>query len=244
MNVILVLLRLGLALSACLFLPAPRAVAQSTDSGSISGRLPNVHSGTYLEGARVTVTGTALETFTDDTGVFLLTDVPVGPVQLRVFFTGFEPRVETVVVTAGATATRDITLGAPAAASSGPVKLNQFVVATTREMDGAALAINEQRFSSSIKNVVSTEEYGNVAEGNAAEFIKFMPGVTIDYTGGNARDISINGVPSAFVPVTVDGFSVATASTGGSSSRAVQSDMISINNLSRIEVNYSPTPES
>lgn len=244
MNMTLALLRLGLALSACLLFPAPRAAAQSPATGSISGRLTNARSGTYLGGARVTVAGTALETFTDDTGVFLLTEVPVGPVQLRVFFTGFEPRIETVVVTAGATATRDVTLGATAAASSGPLKLNEFVVATTREMDAAALAINEQRFASSIKNVVSTEEYGNVAEGNAAEFIKFMPGVTIDYTGGNARDISINGVPSAFVPVTVDGFSVATASTGGSSSRAVQSDMISINNLSRIEVNYSPTPES
>ena len=48
----------------------------------------------------------------------------------------------------------------------------------------------------------------------------------------------------ALPPVTVDGFSVATAATGGTTSRAVQSDMISINNLSRIEVSFSPTPES
>ena len=66
---------------------------------------------------------------------------------------------------------------------------------------------------------------------------------TIDYTGGNARDISINGVPSDNVPVTLDGFGIASA-PGNASGRSVASDMISINNLSRIEVSYSPTPES
>ena len=110
-------------------------------------------------------------------------------------------------------------------------------------MDAAALAINEQRFASNIKNVVSTDEFGSVAEGNVAEFLKFMPGITIDYTGGNARDVSINGVPSAYVPITVDGFNVASAA-GRATARNVQADMVSINNLSRIEVSYSPTPES
>jgi iron complex outermembrane receptor protein len=81
-------------------------------------------------------------------------------------------------------------------------------------MDASALAINEQRFASNIKNVLSTEEFGHVAEGNVAEFLKFLPGITIDYTGGNARDISINGVPAANVPVTLDGFSVASAGVG------------------------------
>ena len=240
------LLRVSLALSACLAVVAispSTTFAQAVATGTITGRVDSAHTGSYLEGARITVSGTALETFTDDSGYFELTDVPAGAAKLRVFFTGFEARTETVFVTAGSAATRDITLGAPGTAAAGPVKLDAFTVATSREMDAAALAINEQRFASNIKNVVSTEEFGNVAEGNVAEFLKFLPGVTIDYTGGNARDISINGVPSDNVPVTVDGFSVAAAANLGTG-RAVQSDMISINNLSRIEVSYSPTPES
>jgi outer membrane receptor protein involved in Fe transport len=110
-------------------------------------------------------------------------------------------------------------------------------------MEGAAIAINDQRFAPNTKNVASTDEYGNVAEGNPAEFLKFLPGITIDYTGGNARDISINGTPSTNVPVMVDGFSVASAANRATG-RNVQSDMISINGLARIEVSYSPTPES
>ena len=231
---------------------APAAPAASAP-GFIEGRVLNPRSGDYLEGARVTLDGTAFEEFTDATGQFRLSQIPAGTHTLRIFYTGFDAHTESLVLAPGATAVRDVSLrplgaAAPAAApgkpgAAAPIQLDAFTVATSREMDGAALAINEQRFAGNMRTVASTDEFGNVAEGNAAEFIKFLPGVTIDYTGGNARDISINGVPSDNVPVTVDGFNVATAS-GLGTGRAVQSDMISINNLSRIEVSYSPTPES
>ena len=236
---------LSLLLAAMGCLAARPLSAQSAAVGTIEGRVSNARSGDYVENARITVEGTSLEAFSDSAGVYRLTNVPAGPARVTAFFSGMPPWTTSVQVTAGGVSAHDIALAAAGAATdAGVVKLDAFRVATSREMEGAALAINEQRFASSIKNVVSTEEFGNVAEGNVAEFIKFLPGVSIDYTGGNARDISINGVPSAYVPVTVDGFSLASAATGGTATRAVQSDMISINNLSRIEVSYSPTPES
>ncbi len=238
-------LRACAVLSTILFAGiASTGFGQAVNVGTIEGRVVNARSGDYLASARITVEGTALETFTDEDGSFRLTHVPVGAARVTTFYTGMPPQTVTVAVTAGQVATREISLGAAETKPDGTVvKLDEFHVVTSREMDAAALAINEQRFASNIKNVVSTEEFGNVAEGNVAEFLKFLPGVTIDYTGGNARDISINGVPSDNVPVTVDGFSVAAAANLGTN-RAVQSDMISINNLSRIEVTYSPTPES
>jgi TonB-dependent receptor len=120
------------------------------------------------------------------------------------------------------------------------------VVASSREMSGAALAINEQRYAPNMRNVVATDEFGDIAEGNVAEFLKFMPGVNIDYAGGNARDISLNGVPSTYVPVTLDGFGLASAVGGGAggTARSIGLDQVSINNLSRIEVSFSPTPDS
>ncbi len=224
--------------------PTPLS-AQSVAVGSIEGRVLNARNGEYVASARITVEGAALETLTEADGTFRLSRVPAGAARVTAFYTGLPPQTAAVTVAVGQIVRLDVTLGAADKNADGTVvQLDAFRVVTSREMEGSALAINEQRFASSIKNVVSTDEYGNVAEGNAAEFIKFMPGVTIDYTGGNARDISINGVPSAYVPVMVDGFSVATAATGGTATRAVQADMISINNLSRIEVSYSPTPES
>ena len=243
-SVVLGLLRWILP-AAGLLASVPSGFGQSAAVGTVEGRVQSARTGEFIEGARLTVEGTALETFSDRDGTFRLGNVPAGAARVTVFYTGLPPQTSSVVVTAGQTAQLELSLArAEARPGASVVKLDEFVVATSREMDAAALAINEQRFASNIKNVVSTEEFGNVAEGNVAEFLKFLPGVTIDYTGGNARDISLNGVPSDFVPVTVDGFSVATADSGGSTTRAVQSDMISINNLSRIEVSFSPTPDS
>ncbi len=206
--------------------------------------MQNGRSGEYLENARITVEGTSLQTFTETDGTYRFASVPAGVARVTVFYTSLAAQTQSVTVTAGQTVQYNVTLGAEAKADGTIVKLDTFKVETTREMEAAALAINEQRFASNMKNVVSTEEFGNVAEGNPAEFLKFMPGISIDYTGGNARDISINGVPSDYVPVTVDGFNVAQATANLNTNRAVQSDMISINNLSRIEVVKSPTPES
>jgi iron complex outermembrane receptor protein len=237
-------LRAFLALTGVLAL-SDTAFAQGASVGTVEGRVVNARTGDYLASARITVENSPLETFTDSDGTYRLTNVPAGVARITTFFTGLPPQTSTVTVSPGSVARLDVSLtGEDGRPSGGVVKLDEFRVATSREMDAAAFAINEQRFASNIKNVVSTDEFGNVAEGNVAEFLKFLPGVTIDYTGGNARDISLSGVPSDFVPVTVDGFSVATADSGGGTTRAVQSDMISINNLSRIEVSFSPTPES
>ena len=44
------------------------------------------------------------------------------------------------------------------------VKLESLVVSSSREMDGAAIAINEQRFAPNVVNVVSADEFGVVPE--------------------------------------------------------------------------------
>ncbi len=243
-----------LLLSLCWLSLAPRLAAQTT--GTIEGRITNPATGGIFEHARLTVAGSAHETLSDSDGYYRLDGVPPGTAQVRVFFSGFSPATAAVNVTAGLTAQRDFELSPVPSRSAGPaaapqadgsvVKLDEFVVATSREMSGAALAINEQRFAANMKNVVATDEFGDIAEGNVAEFLKFMPGVNIDYAGGNARDISLNGVPSIYVPVTIDGFALASAVGGGAggTSRGVGLDQVSINNLSRIEVAFSPTPDS
>jgi len=204
----------------------------------------NPSTGSTYEGARVAVEGTSLQTFSNLDGYYRLTKVPAGAVKVTVFFSGYPSISTNLVATAGQTVQHNFELAA--SLDGAPVKLDQFVVGASREMSGAALAINEQRFAPNMKNVVSTDEFGDIAEGNVAEFLKFMPGVNIDFGGGNARHVSLNGVPADNVPVTVDGFSVASAVGGGAggTNRAVALDQISINNLSRVEVSFSPTPES
>jgi iron complex outermembrane recepter protein len=238
-------------LRACLLVVAfvaqlDRASAQST-GGNIEGRVLNTRNGEYLEKARVTVEGSRLETFTDSSGQYRLVGVPAGTARIKVFHTGLVAQTRAINVIPGQTAQQDFNLAdadaKPAAADGSPIKLDQFIVSTSKEMDGAAIAINEQRFARNIVNVVAADEFGHVAEGNVGEFLKFLPGMSIDYVGGDARTISMGGVPSNNVPVSVGGFNLASAASSGTS-RTVELEQVSINNIARIEVYHSPTPES
>jgi TonB-dependent receptor len=224
--------------------------AQPSATGTIEGRISNPSTGSILERARVTAEGTALEAFTDSDGYYRLSNVPAGTVQLKAFFTGFPSAAASVTVGAGQTVQHDFELAPLVSTSKTPegatVQLDEFVVSTTREMSASALAINEQRFAPNMKSVVATDEFGDVAEGNIGEFNKFLPGVNIDAAGGNARDVSLYGVPADYVPVTLDGFGLASAVGGGAggTGRSVGLDQVSINNISRIEIELSPTPDS
>ena len=224
---------------------ATTSTATAPTTGAITGRVQNTDTGQYVNNARVTVRGTNLVAPTDETGTFRLSAVPAGEVILEIFFTGLDPLRAPLTLSAGQTLVRDFELSS-ASRRGRPgevVKLASFVTSASREMDGAAIAINEQRFAANIVNVVSADEFGVVPDGNIGEFLKMLPGITMDYRGGDPREISMNGVPSSYVPVTIGGFSLATSETSGTG-RNVELNAVSINNVSRIEAVYSPTPES
>ncbi len=219
--------------------PAAHA-ADASSAGTIEGRVSNPANGEYLEKARVMVEGTSIETLTDATGFYRLSNVPPGTARVNVFYTGFGVQTDEVRVGGSEAVHHDIVMGT----DSGVVQLSKFTVSTSREMTAAAIAINEQRFAPNIKGVVSADEFGNVAGGNVGEFLKFLPGVTIDFAiGARARGVSINGVPSAYVPVTVNGFNLAKG-PAADNNRSMTLDMLSVTAISRVEVIYSPTPES
>ena len=238
----------ALALFVCLLLLPTPASAQSQGSAAITGRVFNSSTGEYLNNARVRLDEYAQETFTDSSGQYTFSKLNPGSFKIEVLFTGLGTQAATVNVSAVQTTTRDFTFafkdaGAESKTGSDAIVLDAFSVTASKEMNGAAIAINEQRFADNFKTVVSADEFGTQPEGNVGEFMKFLPGVSIDYNGGEPRVISLNGAPSNNVPITVGGFGLASASSGNTN-RQVELEQMSVNNLSRIEVNFSPTPET
>ncbi len=127
-----------------------------------------------LEHVRLTVEGTQIETFSDADGQYRLTAVPAGSARIRAFHTGLEPLTGTVVVAAGQIARHDITLGG--SGSDGQVvTLDAVHVASSREMNASAIAINEQRYAPNIKAVSSTDEFGGVSEGSVGKPLPARP---------------------------------------------------------------------
>ncbi len=231
--------RLCLASIALLALTTPLP-AQGTGTGSVTGRVLNTGTGSYLNNARITVEGTNLQVFTNEYGEFVLNGVPAGEVKLRVFYTGLEPRIVTVTVPAGETVNRDLPVGV---ADDETVVLNTFEVNAGRETNIAQIAVNEQRFSPNIKTVIETNAFGDVAEGNVGEFMKFLPGITVDYVAADVRTVSVRGLPAGYTAVSVDGFRMASAASGAAT-RAFEFEQVSINNAARVEVSKVPTPDT
>ena len=220
------------------------ASAQATagSTGTVEGRVLNARNGEYLSNARITIETTDLETFTDPDGFYRLTSVPAGTARVTAFFTGLPAQTKSINVTGAELVRLDISLGGSTSATdSSVIKLDELVVAASREMEAAAIAINDQRFAPNVKTVVSTDEFGAVAEGNVAEFLRYLPGLTVDLSGGDARFVSIDGAPAENTPVSLNGLSLA-APTG--TGRAVEVGFFNLNNISRVEVSMSPTPDS
>ena len=221
------------------------APAQTTPAatGTLSGRVQSEATGRYLNNARVTVKGSALVSFTDESGSYRLSLVPAGSAIIEAFYSGLEPLTVTVTVTAGQNSERDFGLNAKATSGdkSGIVKMDAFIASTSKVTEGEALATNEQRFAANIKNVVATDAFGDIAEGNVAEFMKFLPGVAIDYSDAMPLSIGLRGMDPSLTEVSADGGQMANATSTGTS-RKFDFTQSSINNIARIEVYKVPTP--
>jgi TonB-dependent receptor len=230
----------GLAvLSAGLVTPA---YAQET-TGTVTGRVLNVGTGRYLNNARVVLEGTNRETFTNEFGEFRLSDVPAGEAKIRAVYTGLDSKVVTVAVTAGGTANTEITLtSAERYGDEAVFKLDAFTVQSNREYEGDALATNEQRYAGNIKVVMASDSFGAINEGNPGEFLKYLPGVTVDYVAADVRTVSVRGFGANFSNVYWDGMRL-TSSASGASNRIFEFEQVSINNTSRTEITKVPTPD-
>lgn len=240
------LLRCGLGLPGFCLLACGVSLWAAVPGGGVAGRVQNEVTGQYLNNVRVSVQGTELVAFTDQTGSYRLAGVPAGSVVLEVFYTGLDPQQIPLAVTAGQIVERDI--GLTSAARYGPdgtVKLDSFVVATSRETDNEAIAINEQRFAANIKNVVAADSLGDVMDGNVGEFLKFLPGITAEYdteSGGSVASVAVRGFPSSMAVLSTDGMEMANTGNPQGASRVFQFKEVSINNISRLEVTKVPTP--
>lgn len=233
---------IGIVLAATLF----HSTARGAEFGSVEGRVFNPATQSYVENARVSIEGADLETFTDVNGSYRIASVPVGPQTIVAFFTGVPEQHSAITVESGRATQLDIQFGDYAnneKPNAGPLKLDRYEVRAFRQLSGAAIAINEQRFAPNVKTVLSADEFGSASENDIGEFLKFIPGVTMEYMAGDARQVSLGGVGFNYTPVTFGGFGMTNGNQGGTN-RGVALEQTSLNNVSRVEVIKSPTPES
>ncbi|MDP3069596.1 MAG: TonB-dependent receptor [Opitutaceae bacterium] len=222
--------------------------AQAADSGTIRGRVFNPVSQEYVRNAEVRLEGTNQVTYTEGDGSFQFIGVAAGSATIAVNYTGYTPVKETFAVSAGQTAVREINLTSTAATAQskdGVVQLQAFTVSQERE--GNAKAIMAQRRSMSITTSVASDIFGDVADNNVGEFLKYLPGVDLDYVESEARGPRLGGMDAQYVGVSFDGMRSASADAnrgGGTNSRATSFEGFSITAIESIEINRTTAPDS
>jgi iron complex outermembrane recepter protein len=237
------------ALTACIacFTAVSSAQAQSAGTGTISGRVSNPVTGRYVANAELRISEGNRTATSDASGYYHFEDVPAGNVTISVAYTGYRAESATVTVTAGQVATKDFDLQtADHTAGNDIVKLNAYTVSTERE--GNAKAIMAQRNSMNITNSVSADVFGNVSEGNVGEFLKYLPGVDLEYVEADTRTPRLGGLDPSYTGVTLNGMGMASADAfqqangtdnvrAGGGNRSFGFEQVSINSIESIEVN-------
>ena len=215
--------------------------AQSA-TGTIEGRVFNAATGSALRNARVSVEGAPREVISGGDGFYRLAGIPAGPANVTVSYLGFERATVRVIVPVGGVAQGDVDLARDGTAVSGQtVRLQEFTVVADREMSAQALAMNEQRYSPNIKNVVAIDEYGDRGDENIGEFLRFLPGVALNDSGTVPNEVTLRGFPATTSGVTIDGGDVMGAR--GGDTRALSLLEVPMSNVSRVEVTKVPTPD-
>jgi TonB-dependent receptor len=228
------------------FAPLP-AAAQPAALGRVSGQVLNEATRAYLEGAEVSLAATEapaapatrapLSTTTDREGVFAFSDLPPGEYRLGVRYPGLTAFDTTVVLAPGGTPRVEVAL-------SGEIyHLSKIVVTGEREGDAASMA--RQKAAGNLVNVVATDAYGNVADGNMGAFLQNITGIAPQYWGSDIVGVSLRGAPPDLTAVTVNGAITAAATAGYTAvgDRAAQIDQIPAEFIKEVEVSKATRPD-
>ncbi len=209
----------------------------AADTGTITGRISNVATGAYLEGAEVRVSELSLLTLTARDGSFAFATMPAGAHTLRIYYTGLEVTTKSVMVDAGKTS--DIAVALTTVAQV----MEAFTVASSRE--GQAASITKQRNAPNVVNVVAIDTFGDVADGNLGNFLVWLPGVASEGTSnGDIIGVKIRGTPAELSSVSLDGVRISNAISGFNpmGDRATTIDHVPAEFIKEVEVHKALIP--
>lgn len=176
--------------------------------------------------------GVNREASTNRDGTFLIGNVPPGNQILRVSYLGLPSKDTPLMVTSGVGPSVRVKLG------DDVVQLETYRVEGQRA--GQARALNEQRTSSNLRNIVAADTIGRFPDQNAAETMQCITGVSLERDQGEGRFISIRGVDPDLNNTQLNGVNIPASQEDN---RKVNLDVFPTDILDSIEVVKAITPD-
>jgi TonB-dependent receptor len=183
-----------LALVAMVALALP-ARAQS-GKGTITGTVKD-SGNSALQGALVEVLPLGRKVVTDDHGQFRIADVPAGEYTLSVSYVGLAVSNVPVTVQAG----QEVSANAVLQVAS----QNDQVMVTAERLQGEAEAINIERTSDNIVQVLPERVITSLPNTNIADAVGRVPSVSLERDEGEGKYVQIRGTEPRLSSVTVNG---------------------------------------
>ena len=218
----------------CLALLAILLVALSGNAqerkGTIAGTVKDEAHGS-LPSALVELQPLGRKIASDDQGQFRMTDVPAGEYSLTVSYVGFASFTSTVKVDAGQTVNVDAVLKV--------ASVSDQVMVTAERLQGEAEAINIERMSDDIVQVLPARLINSLPNTNIADAVGRLPSVTLERDEGEGKYVQIRGTEPRLSNVTINGVHVPSPEA---QVRNIKLDVIPSGLVERIEVNKTLSP--
>ena len=192
------------------------------NAGTVTGRVFDSESQTYLNGAVVSAKMTDAKAVTDKGGFYKL-ELPEGAYTIQARYFGYPLAEETLQVTGIHEVDFDMIREVK--------ELEAFVV--EGRAVGQARALNLQKSSEVTANVVSADAIGQFPDQNAAEALGRLPGVSIERDQGEGRFVVIRGINPDLNSVAIDGVKLAAP---GADERATLLDTVPSDTIQQLEV--------
>ncbi|MEZ5346228.1 MAG: TonB-dependent receptor [Pyrinomonadaceae bacterium] len=205
--------------------------ALAQESGGLTGRVIDDVTGNPLQGASVSIEGSALNTQTDRNGTFRLLKIPAGSQTLVVSYLGYETNSTSVNIESGNISSIDTNL---------KTSISVSVDVSAPILEGQARALNQQKEADNIMNIVSADQIGRFPDPNAAEATQRIPGITIERDQGEGRYVQVRGTEARLNSMMLDGERIPSPE---GDVRAVALDVIPADLLEAIEVSKAPTAD-
>lgn len=210
-------------LALCALLGAV-AVAQG-GHGTITGRAAD-RVGAVLAGAQVHLEPGEISTATNGQGEFNFIGLAPGNYTLTISYVGFAAFTEQVKVVAGQASHVDAKMEVSAQ--------SEEVTVIADRPHGEAEAINRQRTSDNILQVLPSDVITALPNANIADAVGRLPSVTLERDEGEGKYVQIRGTEPRLNNLTIDGVSVSSPEAGV---RQVKLDTIPADIVESVEIN-------
>ncbi|RZK78650.1 MAG: TonB-dependent receptor [Pedobacter sp.] len=201
--------------------------------GSLTGLVKDAQG--PIPGVSISIKTSKTGTSTGINGEFLLTQIPFGNQILLVTSIGYQTQEIPIVVTQKFFKIDPILL------VSNQQHLGEVTVSGSNRASEAR-ALNMQKTSSRIVNVIAADGIGKLPDRNAGEAVQRIPGVVLERDQGEGRFISLRGLPAEWSSATINGDRIPTAEEQ-TVSRSTAFDFFPSELIQFVEVSKAITPD-